>query len=224
MPSPFLGMDPYLEEHEWSDFHHSFVAVIREILVPQVDPHYVVRIDRRKYEESASEEFRESFLLIREQETLEVITVLELLSPNNKRKGSKGRRKYLSNRKNVLQSESHLVELDLLRGGERLPLLGPVPDGDYYAVVSRERRRPTVDVYAWTLQHRLPVLPIPLKPGDADVPLDLQAAFNIVYDRVRYQRTLHYGTELVPPLSAAESEWASQRIREWRAREEDSSR
>lgn len=267
MPSPFPGMDPYLEGSDWTDFHHAYIEVLREQLVPLVDPRYVVRVERRVYVEtnwneqpraiipdfalldqgqpreirsSASsavleirpveclvpmpQEFRESFLIFREQATMKVVTVLELLSPNNKRAGSKGRRKYLRKRKEVLESRSHLVELDLLRGGERLPLGGPVPNGDYYAIVSRYQRRPKVEVYAWTLGHRLPTLPIPLKKGDPDVSLDLQAAFDLVYDRVRYDRTLRYGTELNPPLSPADADWAAPLIEKWRASRETAGR
>ena len=65
----------------------------------------------------------------------------------------------------------------MLRGGERLPTIDPLQDGDFYAFVCRPRLRPELDVYAWTLRDPLPTLPIPLAQGDPDVPLDLQAAF-----------------------------------------------
>ena len=112
------------------------------------------------------EERRETYLLIRLQETMEVVTVLETLSPGNKRPGGDGQREYLKKRQQVLQRETHLVELDLLRGGARLPTRRPLPQADYYAVVSRSQRRPKVAVYAWTVRDRLPTVPVPLKPGD----------------------------------------------------------
>jgi len=53
MPSPFPGMDPFIEMQEWSDFHATYMTVIREMLTPQVRPRYVVRVERRVYLEQA---------------------------------------------------------------------------------------------------------------------------------------------------------------------------
>lgn len=36
MPSPFPGMDPYVESQEWSDFRASFVPAIRKALIPRL--------------------------------------------------------------------------------------------------------------------------------------------------------------------------------------------
>jgi hypothetical protein len=153
------------------------------------------------------EERRETYLLIRLQETMEVVTVLETLSPANKRPGGDGRREYLKKRESLLQSPSHLVELDLLRGGARLPMMSPLPPADYYAIVSRRQRRPAAAVYAWTIRDRLPTLPVPLKAGDPDVPLDLQAVFTTVYDRARYDLSLNYSLDLQPPLGDDATAW-----------------
>src|SRR5207248_7822478 len=103
---------------------------------------------------------------------------------------------------------SHLVELDLLRGGERVPMSTPLPPGDYYALVGRAHRRPTVEVYAWSLRQPLPTIPIPLKRGDPDVPLDLQMVFTTVYDRARYDLTLDYSAALSPRLNKSDAAWA----------------
>ena len=251
MPSPFPGMDPYLEAQEWEDFHARLNTAISDLLSPRVEPRYVVRIERRVYVESAGDdnpslfradaavlrtietaggtavaaepisilepfecelpmpaERREAYLLIRLRETMEVVTVLETLSPSNKRAGGDGRREYLEKREAVLQSRAHLVELDLLRGGLRLPTTTPLPKGDYYTIVSRRQRRPRAAVYAWPLRDPLPTIPVPLKQPDPDVPLDLQAAFRTVYDRARYGLSLNYGADLQPPLSDDDTEWA----------------
>jgi hypothetical protein len=119
---------------------------------------------------------------------------------------------YLAKRANVLHSTANLVELDLLRGGERLPTVDPLQDGDFYAFVSRPRLRPELDVYAWTLRDPLPTLPIPLAPGDPDVPLDLQAAFTTTYDRAGYDYSLDYGAEVQPALSAEDTLWLNSRL------------
>jgi hypothetical protein len=110
----------------------------------------------------------------------------------------------------ILESRTHRVELDLLRGGARLPLAGPVPAGDHFAIVSREQRRPRVDVYAWTLRQPLPTIPIPLKPQDGEVLLNLQQALTAVYDRVRYDHSIDYAAAVEPPLSPDDAIWARQ--------------
>ncbi len=255
MPSPFPGMDPFLEGAEWEDFHATFNTVIREYLSPRLEPRYLVRIERRVYVEHTTddraplrradvavfvahetaqawapisaavgvlspvecllpmpEEHRETYLVIRLQDTREVVTVLETLSPGNKRPGSDGRREYLKKREEILESQTHLVELDLLRGGQRMPTATPLPSADYCAIVSRSQRRPRADAYVWTIRDPLPAIPIPLNKGDPDVMLDLQAVFTTVYDRARYGLSLDYAASLDPPLRQADGAWLQQRI------------
>ena len=250
MPSPFPGMAPFLEMHEWSDFHARVNTVISDLLVPNIEPRYVVRVERRVYvehppdeanqqrladvtvlvssEDSIAgelstagaltaapvecelpmpEERRETYLVIRERETMDVVTVLETLSPSNKRAGGNGRKEYLNECEALLESRSHLVELDLLRAGERLPTVGPLPAGDYYAIVSRQERRPRAEVYAWSMRQPLPTIPIPLKKGDPDVSLDLQIAFSTVYERARYDLSLDYHQPLTSPLTDSDADW-----------------
>lgn len=153
---------------------------------------------------------REAFLIIRERETMEVVTVIEVLSPDNKRPGADGRREYLRKRETVLESDAHLIELDLLRGGERLPTVEPLPPADYYAFVSRAHRRPKVEVYPWTLRQPLPTIPVPLAEGDPDVALELQSVFTTVYDRAGYDYSLDYRRPIEPPLNDADAAWAQQ--------------
>ena len=256
MPSPFPGMDPFLEGAEWEDFHATFNTVIREYLAPRLEPRYLVRIERRVYVERTTddrppvrradvavfvaeetalawagpaagsaqaavpvectlpmpEEHRETYLVIRLQDTREVVTVLETLSPGNKRPGSDGRREYLKKRDEILQSRTHLVELDLLRGGQRMPMGTPLPAADYSVVVSRSQRRPRAEAYLWTIRDPLPTIPVPLDKGDPDVPLDLQAVFTTVYDRARYDLSLDYTASVAPPLGEADSAWLQARI------------
>ncbi|MFM9965587.1 MAG: DUF4058 family protein [Planctomycetaceae bacterium] len=152
-------------------------------------------------------EVQEKYLVIRKLKSAEVVTVIEVLSPSNKRAGSEGREEYLAKRDEVLQSRTNLVELDLLRGGSRLPTLGPPPSGDYYAFVCRAKRRLRADVYAWPLPHRLPTIPIPLSPGDREASLDLQAVFDSVYDRAGYDYSLDYRQPIQPPLDKATAKW-----------------
>lgn len=150
----------------------------------------------------------ERYLVIRHLESHKVVTVIELLSPANKRNGP-GREAYLKKRQEVLHSDSHLVEIDLLRGGKRSPLGSPYPPGDYFVIVCRRESRSRAAVYAWPLNHRLPQIPIPLAGDDPDVMLDLQAVFDSVYDRAGYDYSLNYKRELSPKLDDTDAAWVN---------------
>lgn len=123
--------------------------------------------------------------------------MLELLSPSNKEHSGRGL--YLAKRNALLVQGIHLFELDLLLGGDRLPLERPLPEGDYYAMVSRSDRRPACDVYVWTIEATLPTLPVPLKGPDPDLPIDLGVVFSVTFERGRYARSLNY--EQPPAIS-----------------------
>lgn len=152
-------------------------------------------------------EERETFLTIRQRETMDVVTVIEVPSPANKRAGSDGRREYLLKREGLLRSATHLVELDLLRDGLRLPTVESLPEASYYVFVSRGDRRPAVEVYPWSLRDRMPTIPVPLTPEEADVRLDLQTIFDELYDRSGYDYSLRYDLPLDPPPDEPDVEW-----------------
>ncbi len=78
---------------------------------------------------------QESYLEIRQAGTGRVVTVLELLSPKNKRAGT-GRDNYNAKHTKILASQTHLVEIDLLRAGESPPVSVQV-NSDYRILVSR---------------------------------------------------------------------------------------
>ena len=47
MPSPFPGMNPYLEQESyWQDFHQTFIPTARAALAEQLPPHYFVRVEQ----------------------------------------------------------------------------------------------------------------------------------------------------------------------------------
>jgi hypothetical protein len=153
------------------------------------------------------ERVEQRFLELRFRETGNVVTVIEVLSPSNKRPGSELRDDYLAKREAVMMSTAHLVEIDLLRGGQRLPLEGDVPEAPYYVVRSRFRHRPAAEVWPISLRQRLPSLAVPLMGSDPDVVVDLQELVDHVYDRVDYGYVLDYSAPPVPPLSAEDAEW-----------------
>ena len=103
------------------------------------------------------------------------------------------------------------VEIDLLLGGRPTPLGKPLPPHHYRATVARSTNRPDAQVYAWTIRHPLPSLPIPLRAPDADVTLELGAAFEMTYRLGRFGRLVRHGTPLpeYAPLGAADRVWAA---------------
>ena len=134
------------------------------------------------------------------------MTIVELLSPTNKTPGD-GLSEYLVKRSNIFNSDANLVEIDLLRGGQRLPTRQPLEPADFYTFVFHRLALPRVDVYEWTLREPLPVIPVPLAEGDNDAALDLQAAFTTTYDRAGYHYALNYRRAVVPPLDDSVAAW-----------------
>lgn len=248
MPSPFPGMNPYLEQDDvWHDFHEAFLPQLRDQIAGNVAPHYIVKIDEHVYihEPPAVDRTflgradvfvatrrpleghhaatamakaptqitlpsvdieRLSYLEIRDRRDKRVVTVIELLSPSNKYSGA-DREQYLSKRGQLLASGTHLVEIDLLRGGPRMPFAGKFPECAYYAMVSRIAERPEADIWPIRLRDPLPTLPIPLRAPDPDVRIDLQAVLHRVYDAARYVNYIYEGAPY-PALSATDADWA----------------
>ena len=112
----------------------------------------------------------------------------------------------------LLVRNVHLVELDFLLGGKRLPLRVPLPAADYYAFVAHAGRRPDCDVYSWTMPEPLPALPIPLRAPDPDIVVDLDAVYATAYLRGGYQRDIDYA--LPPPVTVSEDRqrWIAERL------------
>jgi hypothetical protein len=160
------------------------------------------------------EEEPEAFLRIVHRPDAALIAVLELLSPTNK-EGVR-RLSYLEKRNELLREAVHLVELDLLLGGTRVPVEGPLPPGDYYAYVSRGDQRPECQVYGWALAERLPRIRLPLKVPDPDVVFDLPGLFAEAYRCGRYSRDLPYDAAPPVALSAANARWVRERIEQWK--------
>src|SRR5437763_687592 len=108
-----------------------------------------------------------------------VVSVIEFLSPSNKSPGP-NREQYLRKQRDVCSSETNLVEIDLNRFGTHtlafaLEHITPQFRTAYMACVRRAARRDKAEVYPMPLWKHLPVVNIPLRPHDDDVPLNLQA-------------------------------------------------
>lgn len=210
MPSPFPGMDPYLEQSgAWGDFNHEFISCLRAAIASRLPEIYDARIEER-VTLVIPEKQRQSYIEIYDAPDQALITVIEVLSPTNKQ--PKGRDEYLMKRDAILSEDVHLVELDLLVNGQRLPTAEPLPPGDYYAFVARHECRPLCDVYHWSVRQPLPAAPIPLKAPDADIIVELQPVFDEAFSRGRYDRRLRYGAPPRSRLSRADREWAAQLV------------
>ncbi|NJK66676.1 MAG: DUF4058 family protein [Microcoleus sp. CSU_2_2] len=163
-------------------------------------------------------EFREAYLKVLDTETREVVTVIEVLSPTNKRPG-KGREMYEEKREKVFGSRTHMVEIDLLRSYQPLPVFGNDIEASYRILVSRRNERPLADLYLFNLLDMIPQFALPLRPGDAEPIVDLQALLNGVYDRAAYDFRIDYTAAPVPALSETDAAWADSLLRDKELRE-----
>jgi hypothetical protein len=259
MPSPFPGVDPYLEsQHFWEDFHPSFLTYLRDVLNDVLPERYVAQLGERFHLVEVAEgkarsvrpdvavveraghaarrialpaptggamalqpvtiplpsvetEVQEVWIEIRRRGRRTPVTVIELLSPTNKT--GDGFYEYKLKRLSLIRQRIHLIEIDLLLSGRRLPMGKALPPGDYYALVSRASRRPNSEVYAWTVRDPLPMIPIPLSKPDPDVMADLGGVFTTAYDRGRYARLIDYRSTPGVLRSHASRAWAEKTAR-----------
>jgi hypothetical protein len=280
MPSPFPGMDPYLEALDiWPDLHNALAGEIRNELNQALPNPYYARLEmreemgiieddgakrwivpdvtivryprppgqssggatavltqtRREVSESIEIEIRNDsirhhYVEIRDSARgHKLITLIEILSPTNKRSGP-DREAYESKQREVLESDASLIELDLLRGGRRI-LTAPEleekvgslkPPPSYLVLVNRAWRRASgasaYQIFRVDLREWLPCIEVPLKQGEKEVLLDLQIVFNRAYDTGPYRRgAVDYSVPPPPPALGDENAvWAAERTRPWR--------
>jgi Protein of unknown function (DUF4058) len=247
MPSPFPGMDPYLESPDlWPEVHHRLISAIAIDIAPSLRPKYRVAIEKRTYLTDADQtievgvpdiavlaqtpnritatatrsvsdsvtvtlpvphEMNEGYLEIREVATGRVITVIEVLSPTNKRSG-KGQDAYEEKRRQVLSSPTHLIEIDLLRSGTPPQTLGTINPSHYRILVGRKEHRPQAQLYAFNVQQPIPCFSLPLVANDEEPIVDLNLLLNQIYDQASFDLTLDYEAEANPPLKADDRTWA----------------
>jgi hypothetical protein len=173
--------------------------------VPVTEPIAVAQLD--------DEEVRESYLTIVDPEGHKIITLIEVLSPSNKTPGSAGYDSYRSKRREILNSKTHLVEIDLLRKGRPPYPKAGLLLSEYQVHVCAQRRHREEFVWPIKLRERLPVIRIPLKHEDPDVPLDLQEVLTTAYDRAGYDLILDYRRDPDPPLPSEHWQWAEELLR-----------
>lgn len=219
--SIFPGMDPYLEDPAfWHDFHASFITYCADALLRQLASSYDARMAERlrTIELSArplvTSEIRHVWIEIVHGSERSLVTVIEILSPWDK--AGVGCGEYLARRQAILDQHVNLIEIDLLKGGERVPLLRAPRLADYHVCINREERRADAEVYSWGVRDPLPTVPVPLRRPDVDVTLDLPTLMSHAYKRGRYARALRYDTPPRAPLSLEDVEWAQELARPMR--------
>lgn len=162
MPSPFPGMDPYLEKpSRWPNVHHELISEIRAQLNRELGPRYYAEIQERVYISSGddpgrsilipdvqvssrstghrpsmpavpgggveiaeplvietliNEEVRQPYVEIIHVEDRKVITVIEVLSPDNKSARAQGLKSF--------REAQHHHEFEQPSGRDRLASAG----------------------------------------------------------------------------------------------------
>lgn len=257
MPSPFPGIDPYLEGYLWPDVHHALATKIRQKLTPLLRPRYAARLEVYVAEDSFPEseigilypdvevmqlsqrgtpinntinnninEFssqtaitpaaltlpipqpvsvRLATVEIRDTAKNLLVSCIEILSPVNKREP--GLTAYCQKRQRLYQAGIHLIELDFLRRGTR-PFHHPQMPDVPYAIALTRRHQKVMDLWLLTLQDQLPIIPVPLRSPDSDIPLNLSVIFQEVYDEAAYDLSINYQEVPPPPiLSEDDQQW-----------------
>jgi hypothetical protein len=253
MPSPFPGMDPYLEGSTWMNFHSQLCAEIARQLSPKIRPRYVALLTERFVTEipeglaitTASlspdvgvienvpwtpgatrrgtltaplhlttvvpESVLHFSVEIRDRAERRLVSSIEVLSPTNKQ--GDGYEEYRTKRNRVLMSAAHLLEIDLLRQGRRVPMREPLPNAPYFVFLSRSESRPVTDVWPIEFAQPLPVVPVPLLNGDPDAQLDLQLAFSSIYDLCSYDILIDYSRPPQHPVPRKAAAWVEKCLR-----------
>ena len=215
MPSPFPGMDPWLESpYIWGDFHHAYACALSDKLNASLPEGYYSRINFRLN----ADETKHQCVEVRDSKAEhELITFFDFATPRNKIVGLE-RRAYLRNRTRLLESVPNFVEIDFLRDGKPLnekngDEKAPAPE---YAIVIRapEKRMRMCRTFTFDMTLPLPSIRIPLREGMDGIDVDLQAAFNKVYDSGPYDRgAVDYDQPPEPPLPPKLVKWAEDCLR-----------
>jgi len=157
------------------------------------------------------DEVSENFLEIHEVKTGKLITILELGSPVNKLH-KQGREEYKRKCGYVCRSWTNPVEIDLLRAGDPMPVVGAQVQSDYRILVSRGIQRPRASLIACTLRQPIPAFMLPLLPNDDEPEVVLNRIFHALYQRARFDLRFDYSQPPIPPLAEADAAWARELI------------
>lgn len=146
-----------------------------------------------------------------------VVTAIELLSPENKRRG-RGRQLFNRKQRQMRRAKVNTVEIDLLRTGYRAGCVrtAPLPRAwrrTGLIAIWRPGRFDEAEVFPASLREPLPAIPIPLRPGEPEIRLELQPLFDRAYRLGGYD-VIDYREDPEPPLDPDDSAWADALLRE----------
>jgi Protein of unknown function (DUF4058) len=219
MPSPFPGMDPWLESpYIWGDFHHAFACALSTSLNSSLPKGYYSRINFRLN----ADDSKHQYLEVRgSKPNHELSTFIDFATPKNKTTGPE-RRAYLRNRAKMLKAGVGFLEFDFLRGGR--PLNDKDDDDDdedrsslpEYSIVIRSPEKPVRMCRTFTLDPRvrLPSIRVPIREGMQGIDVDIQELFDKVYDSGPYDRgAVDYDKPPDPPLPVELEKWAQECLR-----------
>jgi hypothetical protein len=227
MPSPFPGMDPYLEDPAiWPVFHHQLVMCLYQVLLTELVNRYRARVCQRQYVTEQAlftsvlrEEHHEDYLEIRTRNDGRLVTLLDVVSPCNKLT-REGREAYLAKRKEGRAANANLVELDLILQGQ--PMLDyardGLPDWDHLITVTRSTQPERYEIYTTTLQKPLPSFKLPLAPDDKDTTLHLQQGFTRCYEQGGFMAKIDYEKDPPQVLKDEDRRWVRQLLKQKKTR------
>lgn len=270
MPSPFPGMDPYLEGSVWSDVHLRLATEISVRLALRIRPKYLTRLATQTVQDrtagteigimypdveifqrrippprqpvlagsgvalaevapitpaltipSFNFEVRLVRVEIYDTEHQQLITAIEMLLPINKREPDLT--KYRLKRDRLEAGGVHILEIDLIRRGQRPVMTPRVYDRQQaatapYLITLTRAGAESLEVWPVQLQDKLPVVAVPLRTPDPDVPLDLGGALHTIYDQAGYDLSIDYRRTPPPPaFDPATQVWMEQLLAPYRS-------
>ncbi|MDZ7360275.1 MAG: DUF4058 family protein [candidate division KSB1 bacterium] len=160
----------------------------------------------------APETITEDYLEVVEMANDEVVTVIEILSPSNKRTGE-DRQAYISKRKKIFRAQINLVEIDLLRDWPPMPFTFLQTNGHlshYRILIKRGESARHALLYPFGVRDSIPIFRLPLQPGDNEPPVCLGEVLKKTYDECGYDLRIDYSRPPEPPLSDADAQWAAE--------------
>ncbi len=227
MPSPFPGMDPYLEDEKlWPAFQHALVAGLYQALLPNLVDRYRARVGQRHYVTEQAlftsvirDEHHEEFVEVRQRCDGRLVTLLDVVSPPNKTLAA-ARQAYLDKRQEAKNAGASIVEIDLILQGQ--PTLeysrDGLPDWDYAVTVTRSTQPERYEIYTATLQKKLPRFRLPLAADDRDAVLDLQTVFTRCYDQGGFGAKIDYARDPVTTLADDDRKWLGEFLKQQKMR------
>jgi hypothetical protein len=247
MPSPFPGMDPFLDSApEFADFHNAMIIYLRDELNLKLPEGFRclsarrIRIEEtgrlfepdvsiyRKFSPRPSvEQSNTAILELEETQPIEIeieqisvvesylevfdrdreiVTVIEILSPANKKPSNPGHDEYKKKQREVLGTQCNLIEIDLVRSGVHTTavpftaLVDRAKEFDYHICIHRAGQSERFQVYPFRIQDPFPIIRIPLRQGVSEPIIALKPLFDHSYESGRYDELLDYSKpELLRP-------------------------